>query len=145
MQASLIGFPAPHHSESQNTWVAFSNPVSMYRERMSIRLSRDGCKTWTNPWTIYPHSSAYSDLAYFETMDPVSGLKVQNFAILFEGGKHVAYKKIMFKMFNLDAVLSSVQRTYRPKLQTNKGTEVEEKQLTDERSEVEYWTDEFYW
>ena len=125
-QASLIGFPAPHRTETQNTWVAFSNPASSsIRENMSIRISRDGCKTWSKPWTIYPYRAAYSDLTYFETTDPVTGLKQQNFAILFEGGKHFSFKKIMFKMFNLDAVLTGIQRTYRRLPQTNEASETD--------------------
>ncbi|XP_033629595.1 sialidase-4-like isoform X2 [Asterias rubens] len=125
-QASLTGFPAPHRTETQNTWVAFSNPASSsIRENMSIRISRDGCKTWSKPWTIYPYRAAYSDLTYFETTDPVTGLKQQNFAILFEGGKHFSFKKIMFKMFNLDAVLTGIQRTYRRLPQTNEASETD--------------------
>ncbi|XP_038044128.1 sialidase-3-like isoform X1 [Patiria miniata] len=112
-QASLIGFPAPHHISKHKTWLAFSNPASMFREHMSVRLSRDGGRTYTNPWTIYDLPAAYSDLTYFETLDRETGLKLQNFAILFEGGTDTPYEKIMFKMFNLDALLSRVPRTIR--------------------------------
>ncbi|XP_022111379.1 sialidase-2-like isoform X2 [Acanthaster planci] len=112
-QASLIGFPAPNSASIPNTWLAFSNPASMYRERMSVRLSRDGGKTYSSPWTIYQGPSAYSDLTYFEIEDPDTGLKLQNFALLFEGGIDGPYERIMFKMFNLDALQSMVHRTVR--------------------------------
>lgn len=71
---------------------------------MSIRISQDGCKSWSAPWTIHPQASGYSDLTYFESRDPISGLNSQNFAIIFEGGKEVPHETIMFKMFNLEAL-----------------------------------------
>ncbi len=100
----MIGFPAPS-DEKSNTWVLFSNPASpKFRERLSVRISQDGCRTWSRPWTIHPDASGYSDLAYFESKDPESGLNSQNFGIVFEGGKEVPHETIMFKMFNLEAL-----------------------------------------
>ncbi|XP_072016573.1 sialidase-2-like isoform X2 [Amphiura filiformis] len=103
-QASLIGFPAPADNKA-NTWVLFSNPASpKFRERLSIRISQDGCQTWSPPWKIHPTASGYSDLTYFESRDPVTGLNSQNFGIIFEGGKELPHEAIMFKMFNLEAL-----------------------------------------
>jgi len=42
----------------------FSNPASVRRERMTVRLSEDGGATWTEGKRIYEGSAAYSDLAY---------------------------------------------------------------------------------
>ncbi|KAJ8032423.1 Sialidase-3 [Holothuria leucospilota] len=114
-QASLVGFPAPSHHPSQTRrWVLFSNPASaMFREQMSIRLSRDGCATWSVPWTIHSNSSAYSDLTYFETIIKRDShtQRTQNFALLYEGGYDSPYNHIYFKMFNLEAVLSGIQNS----------------------------------
>ncbi|PIK55341.1 putative sialidase-4 [Apostichopus japonicus] len=114
-QASLVGFPAPSHHPSQTSrWVIFSNPASsMFREQMSIRLSRDGCSTWSVPWTIHSNNSAYSDLTYFETEakgnKPVK--RTQNFGMVYEAGYQSAYDAIYFKMFNLEAILSGIQNS----------------------------------
>lgn len=115
LQASLVGFPAPSHHPSQTSrWVIFSNPASsMFREQMSIRLSRDGCSTWSVPWTIHSNNSAYSDLTYFETEakgnKPVK--RTQNFGMVYEAGYQSAYDAIYFKMFNLEAILSGIQNS----------------------------------
>ena len=43
--------------------VLFSNPASGIRERMTVRLSYDECRTWPVSKVLYPGPSSYSDLA----------------------------------------------------------------------------------
>nr|XP_006817133.1 PREDICTED: sialidase-3-like [Saccoglossus kowalevskii] len=64
-QGSILSFPAPASNYGNQKWVLFSNPASKTtRKYMSVRLSYDSCKTWSEPWTIYPWYSGYSDLTY---------------------------------------------------------------------------------
>jgi len=41
----------------------FANPASAKREKLTIRLSLDDCKTWPRSRVLHPGPSAYSDLA----------------------------------------------------------------------------------
>ncbi|XP_072016566.1 sialidase-2-like [Amphiura filiformis] len=110
-QGSMIGFPAPHHLSASKTWVVFSNPASpKFRQNMAVRISQDGCRTWSKPWTIHANASAYSDLAYFETWDAEADVHSPNIAILFEGGKGMEfpYETIRFKMFSLERMLQGL-------------------------------------
>ena len=43
--------------------VLFSNPASSKRERMTVRLSYDECRTWPVSKILYPGPSSYSDMA----------------------------------------------------------------------------------
>ena len=43
--------------------IAFSNPASPWRTHVMVRYSYDEGKTWPAGRMIYPHTSAYSDLA----------------------------------------------------------------------------------
>ncbi|XP_041452757.1 LOW QUALITY PROTEIN: sialidase-4-like [Lytechinus variegatus] len=111
-QASMIGFPAPRpYVTDSGTWVLFSNPASpKFRERLSIRLSKDGCKTWSPAWNIFSNFSGYSDLTYFEMRNPITGLKSQNFAVLFEAGNTTSHDSIMFKIFNIESLLGGLDK-----------------------------------
>ena len=60
-QASCIQLPQP--SSGQNELFLFSNPASETRLGMAVRVSRDGCKTWSKGKVLHPGPSAYSDLA----------------------------------------------------------------------------------
>lgn len=44
--------------------VLFSNPSSERRERLTLKISYDNCKTWSVYKVIYDGPSAYSDLAF---------------------------------------------------------------------------------
>ncbi|XP_072016590.1 sialidase-3-like [Amphiura filiformis] len=108
-QASTIGFTAPEPRSPSNTWVVFSNPASFItRRNMAVKISKDGCQTWSNPWVIHANASAYSDLAYFETWDSDVGVNSPNIAILFEGGGDHSYESIQFKMFSLERMLQGI-------------------------------------
>ncbi|XP_072016579.1 sialidase-3-like isoform X2 [Amphiura filiformis] len=105
-QASTIGFTATHPLSPSNTWVVFSNPASFTsRRNMAVKISKDGCRTWSKPWIIHANPSAYSDLTYFKTWDSDAGVYSPNFAILFEGGEEFRYESIRFKMFSLERML----------------------------------------
>ncbi|XP_077984066.1 sialidase-3-like isoform X2 [Glandiceps talaboti] len=110
-QASVIAFPAPPNTvfnvNVTKTWVLFSNPAdAMERKDTSIRLSKDGMKTWSLPWTINFEAGAYSDLTYFETEEGIN--RVQNFGILYEKGFRDAYETIVFRTFTLNDVLAGI-------------------------------------
>ncbi|XP_072017419.1 sialidase-3-like [Amphiura filiformis] len=108
-QASTIGFTAPQPLSPSNTWVVFSNPASFTtRRNMAVKISKDGCRTWSKPWVIHANASAYSDLAYFETWDSDAGVYSPNIAILFEGGGEHSYESIQFKMFSLERMLQGI-------------------------------------
>ncbi|XP_072017110.1 sialidase-3-like [Amphiura filiformis] len=108
-QASMIGFTSPEPLSPSNTWVVFSNPASIFRRNVAVKISKDGCRTWSKPWVIHANNSAYSDLAYFETWDSDAGVYSPNFAILFEGGEDFAYASIQFKMFSLGRLLQGIE------------------------------------
>lgn len=59
-QASLIRCSWP--TKTSNDIILFANPASKRRERMTIRLSHDGGKTWPDKRLVYPGSAAYSCL-----------------------------------------------------------------------------------
>ena len=54
-QASLESLPGGQ--------LLFANPASTRRERMTVRLSSDGGRTWPTAQTLHPGPAAYSDLA----------------------------------------------------------------------------------
>jgi sialidase-1 len=58
-QASLIAGPAVGGRGS----FLFANPASAKRERMTIRLSPDDCRTWPRSRVLHAGPAAYSDLA----------------------------------------------------------------------------------
>ncbi|XP_072017321.1 sialidase-3-like isoform X2 [Amphiura filiformis] len=111
-QGSTIGFTAPQPLSPSNTWVVFSNPASFTtRRNMAVKISKDGCRTWSKPWVIHANACAYSDLAYFETWDSNAGVYSPNIAILFEGGGEFRYESIQFKMFSLERMLQGITET----------------------------------
>ncbi|XP_071833026.1 sialidase-3-like isoform X2 [Apostichopus japonicus] len=113
-EASVIGFRAPSdpsRMQFNKRWVLFSNPADgAFRRHLSIRLSIDGCRSWSLPWRIYREKAAYSDLAYFEGF--VNNKRQHMIAILFEGGVERVQEGLRFKMFNLEAVLSGIKSEY---------------------------------
>ena len=111
----MVGFPSPHPLSPSNRWVVFSNPASeTTRKNMAVKLSKDGCRTWSKPWIIHANASAYSDLAYFETWDSNAGVYSPNIAILYEAGidgGDFAYEAIHFKMFSVERMLQGIQES----------------------------------
>ena len=79
---------------------------------MSIRLSIDGCQTWSDPWTIWPSASAYSDMVYIDE----GKRKTDNndeyrrlFAILYERGIVDPTSEMAFTVFNLKDVIHGIK------------------------------------
>jgi sialidase-1 len=67
--------------------VLFSNPAAVTRTRMSVRLSRDGARTWMPPLVIWEGPSAYSSLAM---------LHRGTVGLLYELGATGPYERIAF-------------------------------------------------
>lgn len=84
-QASLIQYTSPKNKK----WLAFSNPASKTsRTNMTVRISKDGGKTWPLSKVLYAGPSAYSNLTQ---------LKNGEIGCLFEAGYKSAYEGIVFR------------------------------------------------
>ncbi|MBL8177292.1 MAG: exo-alpha-sialidase [Bryobacterales bacterium] len=77
-QASLI-----RHGKT----LLFANPASTRRENMTVRVSRDGGKSWALVKALHPGPSAYSNLI---------SLKRGYAGLLYERGEKSAYETITF-------------------------------------------------
>ena len=73
--------------------VVFSNPASDKRERITVRMSYDECRTWAVSKTLYVGPSAYSDLAVLPDM---------TVGCLYERGSERLSESIRFAQFNLE-------------------------------------------
>ncbi|XP_078663514.1 sialidase-3-like isoform X4 [Branchiostoma floridae x Branchiostoma belcheri] len=89
----------PEGSEFE-TWVLFANPNHLsLRENMSLKVSKDGCRTWSPGLVLHQGPSAYSDLATYEEGGAV---KV---ACLFEKGQEHPYETISLQRMSLEDVV----------------------------------------
>ncbi|XP_019638049.1 PREDICTED: sialidase-3-like isoform X3 [Branchiostoma belcheri] len=89
----------PEGSEFKN-WVLFANPNHLsLRENMSLKVSKDGCRTWSPGLVLHKGPSAYSDLATYEEGGAV---KV---ACLFEKGQEHPYETISLQRMSLEDVV----------------------------------------
>lgn len=73
--------------------ILFSNPASTSRERMTIRISYDGCRTWAFSKLLYDGPSAYSDLAMSSDM---------KILCLYEKGIEHPYEKLTLAKFSIE-------------------------------------------
>jgi sialidase-1 len=73
--------------------VIFANPASTARERFTVRLSRDECRTWSAGRLLHPGPAAYSDLA-------VRGDGA--ICCLYERGEASPYETLTLARFDLD-------------------------------------------
>lgn len=71
----------------------FSNPASVRRENMTVRVSPDEGRTWPASLVLEKGPSAYSSLA------PVSR---NRYACLYERGERSPYERITLALFHLD-------------------------------------------
>jgi sialidase-1 len=71
----------------------FSNPASTKRENLTVRLTRDDCKTWPHARSLHKGPSGYSDLAV---------LPDQSILCLYERGEKNYSEKITLARFTLD-------------------------------------------
>ncbi|MBC7319678.1 exo-alpha-sialidase [bacterium] len=76
-QASII-------SDSNRGIVVFCNPSSLKRENLTLRISYDGCRSWSKSITLYEGPSAYSDLALLDDM----------LFCVYENGNNSPYERI---------------------------------------------------
>jgi sialidase-1 len=90
-EASLVS-AVPAGSRPDNR-LLFSNPAATSRTHMTVRLSRDGGRTWPASRLIYQGPSAYSSLAV---------LRDGTIGLLYERGERRAYERIMFAHFDTD-------------------------------------------
>ncbi|BDC48706.1 sialidase [Bryobacterales bacterium F-183] len=79
-QASLIAY--------RKKWLVFSNPASTKRERLTVRRSDDGGKTWGWSRVLHEGPAAYSSLVE---------LRKGEVGVLYERGDRSAYEKIVFE------------------------------------------------
>jgi sialidase-1 len=86
-------FRAGYDKVSKRDIVVFSNPASDKRDHMSVRVSMDGCKTWSAPRAIWEGPAAYSDLVVTTE---------RRIGCLYERGEKSAYEKITMVMFPLE-------------------------------------------
>ncbi len=88
-QGSMIRFDESH--------ILFSNPASTNREKMTVRISKDECKSWNDGKILYEGPSAYSDLCVLNDM---------TIGCLYEKGKEDCYETIVFANFDLEWLLA---------------------------------------
>jgi sialidase-1 len=88
-QASILRYPGDKNA------ILFSNPASGKREKMTIRLSGDDCKTWSASKLLHEGPAAYSCLTV---------LPDKTIGCLYECGTKDPYERIEFARFPLDWV-----------------------------------------
>ncbi len=71
----------------------FSNPASLKRENLTVRLSTDAGRTWAAAKVIQPGPAAYSCLSILPDL---------TVGCLYERGEKKAYERITFAHFNLE-------------------------------------------
>jgi sialidase-1 len=98
-QASMIRY-TDTDSHDKNR-VLFSNPASTQRERMTVRISYDECKTWDAGKVLHAGPSAYSDLCIAPDM---------SICCLYERGESNAYETITFAQFDLEWLTDGADR-----------------------------------
>ena len=98
-QASMIRFTdAESHDRNR---VLFANPASTQRERMTVRISYDECKTWSTGKVLHAGPSAYSDLCIAPDM---------SICCLYERGEENPYETITFAQFDLEWLTDGADR-----------------------------------
>lgn len=85
-QGSVIRYD--HGEHARENIVLFSNPASTTRDHMTIKISKDGARTWEAGLLIHEGPAAYSDLAYLDSGDV---------CCLYEAGEKHPYETIVFE------------------------------------------------
>jgi sialidase-1 len=104
VHASLRVYDPPGASAADRGLVLFANPASPIRQsehpygryNLTVRWSRDHGQTWSAGRVVYPHPSAYSDLAVLD--DGTVGLVYERGP---RGSDHY-WDEIQFARFNLE-------------------------------------------
>ena len=89
-QASIVRLTGGGNGRNR---IVFSNPASDKRERMTVRMSYDECRSWEVSKTLYVGPSAYSDLAVLPDM---------TLGCLYERGTATLSESIRLAQFNLE-------------------------------------------
>jgi sialidase-1 len=89
-QASLIRLPT--NKTSDRNRLAFANPASSRRERMTVRISDDDGRTWPVARVVHEGPAAYSSLV---------ALPDGSIGLLFERGDRSPYERITFARLTL--------------------------------------------
>ncbi len=84
-QGSIVRYP-------QDDIVLFSNPASLKRENLTIRMSRDGGRSWPIAKVVHGKAAAYSTLGV---------LADGSIGLLFENGESEPYERITFTRLSL--------------------------------------------
>jgi len=92
-QAAMIRFADPR--DPARWLLAFSNPASLKRDHLTVRLSMDEGKTWPLSRVLHAGPSAYSALAL---------LPDKRLGCLYERGEKSPYEKITLARFTVDEV-----------------------------------------
>ncbi len=71
--------------------VLFSNPASLKRENLTLKISYDDCKSWNIYKVVYEGPSAYSDLAFWN----------DTIFCVYENGTSSPYERITLAMIEL--------------------------------------------
>ena len=90
-QGSLVRFTSKSCHDKNR--ILFSNPASKIRERLTVRISYDECRTWPLSKLLYDGPSAYSDLTIAPDM---------SICCFYERGKKDAYEKLTFAQFTIE-------------------------------------------
>lgn len=90
-QASVLA--VPNAALPSGGLLLFCNPASTERERLTVRASFDGGRTWPASMLLWPGPAAYSDLA---------ALPDGSIACLSEQGDGMAYERIRLQVFGLE-------------------------------------------
>lgn len=89
-QASMIRF-TDRATHGKNR-VLFSNPASTERERLTVRLSYDECRSWNDGKVLHAGPAAYSDLCITTNME---------ICCLYERGEERPYERLTLARFDL--------------------------------------------
>ena len=90
-QGSIYAFPGSGAADKAR--LLFSNPASLKRENMTVRLSLDDGRTWSAGKSLHAGPAAYSCLTV---------LSDGTAACLYEAGEKRPYEKITFARFNVE-------------------------------------------
>jgi len=94
VQGSLLKVPRPGGSV-----YLFTNPADkLHREKMTIRLSEDGCKTWAHSKLLYEGLASYSALTLIDAETELIGA-------YFEAGGNFYAEEMVFTRFPLSYVM----------------------------------------
>ena len=77
----------------QKNRVIFANDASSAREKLTVRVSYDECRSWTESRVLHAGPSAYSDLCVAPDM---------TICCLYERGEQHPYERLTFAQFNIE-------------------------------------------